>query len=144
MSDIVFTVAKGRIATYGSLPAADDSLVLVPIMSVGLVDDVTMATYTSLSALLAGASDEQVTIGRKTLTGVAVVTSGTQVNVNSDDTTWVAASGAPVGALVICYKPDGASLDSDIIPLGKFDFSITPAGTDITVKMPAGGFLRAV
>lgn len=143
MSDIVFTVAKGRIAHYASLPGATDSIIVVPIRSVGLVDDVTMAAYANLSVLLAATNDEQLTMGRKTVTGVTQAIVGSRVDITCDDFTWTAATGDTIGALVFCYKPDDASPDTDIIPLGKYDFFITPTGADLSVKIPAGGFLRA-
>lgn len=144
MSDLVFNVAKGRIVTYGSLPAASDSIIVVPLMSAGLADDATMRAYTSLSTLLAGSSDEQTLMGRQTCTNVTTSLVDSQQNVSCDDVTWTNATGNQIGALVFCYKPDAASGDTDIIPLSKYDFIITPIGNNITAKIPLGGFLRAV
>ena len=144
MSDLVFNVAKGRIVTFAGLPAANDSFIVVPLLTVGLVDDNTMRGYPTLAALLAASNDEQTTMSRKTCTNVQVVSSGMQQNVICDDVVWTAATGDSISALVFCYKPDTTSPDSDIIPLGKYDFTIVPNGNDITAKIPSGGFLRAV
>ena len=67
MADIVFNIAKGKVGYYASLPAASDALIVVPIEATGIVADATMADYDTLSDLLAGASNEQTTMGRKTV-----------------------------------------------------------------------------
>ena len=73
MADIVFNCAKGREAYYGSLPGTSDAIIAVPLEASGLVGDSTMVDYDTLAAVLAGASNEQTTMGRETLTGVTVI-----------------------------------------------------------------------
>lgn len=145
MSDLIFNVAKGSIASYARLPLANDSLIVVPIATAGIVDDNTMRDYTTLAALLAGASDEQTTLGRKTLANVTVTVdqANDRVDIDADDPVWTGATGGAISALVFCYKPDAASGDSDIVPLAKYDFVVTPNGGDITAQVPTAGFLRA-
>ena len=112
MADIVFNIAKGRIAQLATLPAANDAFVVVPLE----------------------ASNEQTTMGRKTATGVtATVTDASDtVTVSMDDVTWSTASGNAVGAIVVCYDPDTTTgSDADLVPLTKHDFSVTPDGSDI-------------
>lgn len=144
MANIVFNIVLGRLAHYASLPAANDGLVAVPIEATGIVTDATMRDYDDLAALLAGASNEQTTMGRKALSGVTVTVDDTndRVAVDSADITWTAATGSAVAALVICYDPDvSAGTDADIVPLAKLDFAITPDGSDVTATV--ADFFRA-
>lgn len=146
MADIVFNIAKGKAAYYSGLPAANDALIAVPIETTGIVSDATMRDYDTLSDLLAGASNEQTTMGRKTLASVAVTVDDTNDRTDADaaDITWTAATGNAISAVVICYDPDTTGgTDADLIPLVKLDAVVTPAGGDITVQFNAAGFYRA-
>lgn len=139
-------IAKGKVAYYASLPGASDALVAVPLEAAAIVTDATMARYDTLDAILTGNTNEQTTMGRKTLAAVTVNVNDTdnRVEVDADDITWTAASGNAVAALVICYVPDtGTSLDSDMVPLVKLDFAQTPAGSNITLVFPTNGFYWA-
>ncbi|WUI02094.1 hypothetical protein OHR68_09890 [Spirillospora sp. NBC_00431] len=144
MANIVFNIALGKVKYYAELPAANDALIVVPIETTGIVTDATMRDYDNLSLLLAGASNEQTTMGRKTLANVTVTVDDTndRVALDCDDVVWLAASGNAVSALVICYDPDTTGgTDSDIVPLSKHDFAITPDGSDVTATV--ADFLRA-
>ena len=144
MANIVFNQALGRVAYYGSLPATNDALIAVPIEATGIVSDATMRDYDDLSTLLAGASNEQTTMGRKTLASVTVTVDDTndRVAVDCADITWTAATGNAISALVICYDPDTTTgTDTDLIPLVKCDFAITPDGSDVTATV--NDFYRA-
>lgn len=146
MTDLVFNIAKGRAAHYGSLPAANDGLVAVPLEASGLEADAVLQDYDNLSVLLAGTSNEQATMGRKALASVTVAVddTGNAVTVDAADVTWTAATGNSVGALVICYDPDTTSgTDADLIPLVKLDMAVTPAGGDVTYQFNSAGFYRA-
>ncbi|MFF6985615.1 hypothetical protein [Streptomyces sp. NPDC010273] len=133
---LVFNVALGRIAAYADLPAANDSLILVPFASAGLPADTTMRDYATLAAVKAGAT-EQTNLGRKSLANVTVTVDqvNDRVALDADDVTWPASSGAPVGALLICYKPDTSSADTAIIPMTAHFVTFTPDGTDITLAI---------
>ena len=138
MGNIVFNRALGVTAYYASLPAANDALILVPLEATGLVADSTMRDYDDLATLLAGASNEQTTMGRKTLASVTVTVDDTndRVAIDAADITWTAATGNAISALVICYDPDTTTgTDSDLIPLSKHDFAITPDGSDVTATV---------
>ncbi|MBB1253063.1 hypothetical protein H3146_06725 [Streptomyces sp. OF3] len=144
MAHLTFNASLGRVAHLAALPAAADALIAVPLQASGLVADSTMRDYTTLAAILAGASAEQTTVGRKTLTGVTVTVNHTadRVEVDADDITWTAPTGDPVGAIVICYDPDtGGGIDADLIPLTKHDISWTPDGVDFTLQV--ADFYRA-
>jgi hypothetical protein len=147
MGNIVFNIAKGKVAYYCGLPAADDAIICVPIETTGIVADATMRDYDTLSDILAGASNEQTTMGRKTVTSVTVTVDDTndRTNCDSDDITWSAATGNAISALVICYDPDTTGgTDSDMVPIAKYDFVTTPNGSDITAKIGASGVVYSM
>lgn len=138
MANIVFNIALGRVAHYASLPATNDALILVPIEATGIVTDATMRDYDDLGTLLAGASNEQTAMGRKTLTSVTATVDDTndRVNIDAADVTWTAATGNAIAALVLCYDPDTTTgTDADLIPLAKYDFAISPDGSDVTATI---------
>lgn len=144
MANICFNIALGRLAHYASLPAANDALIMVPIETTGIVADSVMRDYDDLGALLAGASNEQTTMGRKTLTGVTATVDDTndRVNIDCADVTWTAATGNAISAVVICYDPDTTGgTDADLIPLTKHDVTMTPDGSDFTLTI--ADFARA-
>ncbi|MFE0647485.1 hypothetical protein ACFVZH_02690 [Streptomyces sp. NPDC059534] len=144
MANLVFNIALGKVASLAALPAANDGLVAVPLEAAGLVTDATMRDYDDLATLLAGASNEQTTMGRKTLTGVTVTVDDTndRVAVDCADITWTSATGNAVGAVVICYDPDTTTgTDADLIPLTKHDVTMTPDGSSYTLTV--SDFFRA-
>ena len=147
MADFVFNARKADFGYYCGLPGANDALIVVPLEATGLEADATLMDYDDLAALLAGTSNEQTTMGRKTITtGVTVTIDDTnnRVDVDMADVTWTAATGNALGGLLICYDPDTTSgTDSTILPLTKHDFSTTPAGGDITAQFAVSGFARA-
>lgn len=147
MADIVFNIAKGKIAYYAGLPAANDALIVVPIETTGIVSDATMRDYDTLSDLLAGASNEQTSnMTRKTLASVTVTVDDTndRVDVDAADPVWSAVTGNAISALVVCYDPDTTGgTDADLIPLVKLDCAMTPDGSDFTAQFAAAGFYRA-
>lgn len=145
MADIVFNVALGRVRYLASLPAANDALIAVPIETTGIVTDATMRDYDTLADLLAGASNEQTTMGRKTLANVTTTVNDTadRAEADADNITWPAAGGNPISAIVICYDPDTTTgTDADLIPLTKHDYVETPTGSDITASI--ADFWRSV
>ncbi|QQM45227.1 hypothetical protein [Streptomyces liliifuscus] len=145
MADITFNIALGKVASLAALTGgANDALIMVPLEATGLVADSVMRDYDTLSDLLAGASNEQATIGRKTLTGVTVNVNDTdnRIDLDADAVTWTAPTGNPVGALVICYDPDTTSgTDADLIPLTKHGITWTPDGNNFTLNI--ADFFRA-
>jgi len=145
MTDIILNIAKGRIAHYASLPGTNDALIAVPLEASGLVADSTMVDYDTLAAILAGASNEQTTVGRVTLTNVTVTVNDTddRVDIDADPIAYAApTASAAVGAFVICYDPDTtAGTDADLIPLGKYGVTWTPDGNAISFAV--ADFARA-
>ena len=144
MANLVFNVSLGRLAYYTSLPAANDALVMVPLESSGLETDAVLRDKTDLASLVAGTTNEQTTVGRKTLASVTVTVDNTndRVALDAADVTWTAPTGNAVGAVVICYDPDTTTgTDADLIPLTKHDLSWTPDGNNFTLTI--ADFARA-
>lgn len=145
MADLVFNIAKGRVAElYNRVKTNDPAasgLIIVPI-DAGATTDATLRDCATLAAVLAVVT-ERSTSGwaRKTLTdadlaALAVDNANDRMPVDIPDQTWTGPSAGAVTDLVICYKPDTAtSADSAIIPLTMHDFPITPDGTDVTVNV---------
>lgn len=146
MAATVCNIAKGKVAYYAGLPAANDAIIAIPLETAGIESDATLQDYDTVSALLAGASNEQSTMGRKTAASVTVTVDDTnnRVDVDCADITWTAATGNACSRLLFCYDPDTTGgTDADLIPLVIDDFVVTPAGGDITYQVAAAGFFRA-
>ncbi len=152
MSNFTFNVAKGKVNYFATLPAANDALIAVPLLTANLEGDETLKDKTTLAAILASSSDEQTTLGRVSLTGATVTTDNVN-NTNSADVadfTFTSAGGSPIAAIIICYVPDttaggltAGAYDSSVIPLTKHDFSAIPNGTDLPVQVSSFGFFVA-
>jgi hypothetical protein len=144
MGDIAFNISKAQVGYYATLPAANDALVAVVLEATGLEADSVLTDYDTLAAILAGANNEQTTMGRKTLTTVAATVDDTndRTDITADDLTWTGATGNATAAIVICYDPDTTTgTDADLIPLSKHDFVSTPSGGNLSFALSAG-FLR--
>lgn len=152
MANIVFNIAKGRIGEYYNRVKSNDptnaAFILVPIETSGLEADATLIDVDTLAALIAGTTNEQTTMGRKTLTDADLVAmpapddTNDRLDLSLPTTTWVAATGNAISKIAVCYDPDTtAGTDANIIPLTMFDFTATPSGTDI--QMTTGVFFRA-
>lgn len=145
MADFVFNIAKGKAAHYATLPAANDALIIVALETTGLEADATLKDYDTLSALLAGTTNEQTTVGRKT---IAIGSITPTLNDTSDlqsftiaNQTYTAPTGNAVGAFVVCYDPDTTTgTDADLIPLTKHDRAWTPDGNDATLSFTTSVF----
>lgn len=141
MTNFVFNVAKGRVAHYGTLPGIGDVLAVVPLQTAGMEADETMVKRTTLADVLT-ASQEQTTLGRKTLTNVSTQIDEITNNVSvvANEFIYANASGSPIAALLVCYIPDTSDPDDSVaIPLLKYDFSAIPNGNDIPVQFSTAG-----
>jgi hypothetical protein len=152
MANIVVNIAKGRVVEFYNRVKANDpansALILIPIETTGLEADSVLIDKADLAAFLVGATNEQTTMGRKTLTDVdlAALPAPDLVNDRYDislpTVTWAAATGNPISKILVCYDSDTtAGTDANIIPLTMFDFAQTPSGSDI--QMTGGPFFRA-
>ena len=151
MANITFNIAKGRIVEFynrvKSNDPANSAFIIIPIETAGLEADATLIDADSVAALLAGTTNEQTTMGRKTLTDADLAAlpapddTNDRYSLNLPNVTWTAASGNAISKLVVAYDSDTtAGTDSNIIPLTMFDFVVTPSGD---VQMTGGEFFRA-
>lgn len=152
MGNIVFNIAKGKVAAYydrvkGNDPA-NSALILIPIETTGLESDATLIDADTVMALLAGTTNQQATMGRKVLTDVelAAVPAPDDTNDRNDRdlpaTTWTGATGPAISKLVVAYDPDTTGgTDADLVPLTMFDAPATPDGNDLVLGL--GPFFRA-
>lgn len=152
MANIVFNIAKGRVVEYYNRvennDPANSAIILVPIETSGLESDATLIDADTLTAVLSGTTNEQTTMGRKTLTDTELAAlpapddTNDRYEVSLPTTTWTAATGNAISKILVCYDSDTtAGTDANIIPLTMFDFAVTPSGTDI--QMTGGVFFRA-
>lgn len=152
MSNIVFNIAKGKVAAYYDRVKSNDpstsALVLTPIETSGLEADSALIDSDTVADVVDGATNKQTTMGEKVLTdsdlaSIPAPDDGNDRNDRSLPTvTWTAASGNPISKILVSYRPDvGSPSDSTDIPLTLFDFAQTPSGADI--QMTTGVFFRA-
>lgn len=152
MANIVYNIAKGRVVEYYNRVESNDpaasALILVPLETTGLEADATLIDRDDLAAVLSGTTNEQATMGRKTLTDTELAAlpapddGNDRYDVSLPTVTWTAATGNAISKILVCYDSDtGAGTDSNIIPLCMFDFAVTPDGSDI--QMTTGVFFRA-
>jgi len=152
MANIVFNIAKGRVVEYynrvKSNDPANSALILVPVETSGLEADVVLVDKDDLAAFLSGTTNEQTTMGRKTLTDADLAAlpapddTNDRYDVSLPTVTWTAATGNAISKIAVFYDSDTTGgTDSSIIPLTMFDFVQTPSGADI--QMTTGVFFRA-
>lgn len=142
--DLVTNIGKGRHVYYAGVAQAGTGgavLTAVVLEAAGLETDDALQDYDTLAALLAGASNEQTTMGRKDLATVVVTVddTGNKASWTAADLVWADATGNATGKIVICYDPDGSNTDAAMIPLTLHDFVVTPDGTSITASVGANG-----
>ncbi len=152
MANIVFNIAKGRVVEYYNRVKSNDptnaALILVPVETSGLESDATLIDKDDLTAFLSGTTNEQTTMGRKTLTDsdLAALPAPDDTNdrydVSLPSVTWTAASGNAISKILVCYDSDTTGgTDANIIPLTMFDAVATPDGNDLVLN--TGVFFRA-
>lgn len=152
MANIVFNIAKGRVAELYARAENNDpansALVIIPIETAGLEADAVLVDADTVAAVLAGTTNEQLTMGRKILTDaeLAAVPAPDDVNDRNElslpTTTWAAAAGNPIAKLLVAYDPDTTGgTDATLVPLTMFDFVQNPSGAPI--EMTGGPFYQA-
>lgn len=152
MANIVFNISKGRVVEFYNRVESNDpaasALILIPIETAGLEADSALIDSDSLTEVLDGTTNEQTTMGRKTLTDVELAAlpapddTNDRYEVSLPTVTWTAATGNAISKIVVAYDADtGAGTDANIIPLTMFDAVATPSGNDI--QLTAGVFFRA-
>lgn len=153
----VFNIARGKIAYYASLPAANDALIVSLFKVAGQVADSAMRDYTTLAAVKAANTEADFTnYARKVITtGIVSPGQGSitpdntldQLAIDMADLAWAAAGGTTnnsLGRLVISYQPDTTvSNDALQVPLTFYDYVTTTDGTTRNVVINTGGFWRS-
>lgn len=135
------------------------ALILVVLASSGLEEDGILRDYDTLSAILAGTSNEVTNAGyaRITITdaGLAAYTVDDSLDQIvlplADQTTAAISSGDVWSKLLICYDSDTTGgTDANIVPVKAFDIrdpvtgvAITPSGGTITHSFPNGYHVSA-
>lgn len=144
MGDIVFNIAKGRVAEKVADSAANVGVVLLKVAE----SDATLKDYDTLAQILAGSNTEAdfTNYARKTgITGTPTVDdTNDRVDVDIPDQTWTSAGGAAnntLAKLIVYYQESAA--DSGRVPLTAHDFVVTTDGTDLTAQIASAGFYRA-
>lgn len=145
MADLVFNIAKGRVAElYNRVDTndpANSALIVVPVDR-GATTDATLRDLTTLSAVLAVVT-ERTTGGwnRKTLddTALAAMTADNtndRMPLDTADLTWTAVTAGAVTDLLFCYDNDTTTgTDANIVPLTCHTFAITPDGSDVVATV---------
>jgi hypothetical protein len=152
VANVVFNVAKGRVVEYynrvKSNDPANSALILIPIETSGLQADSVLIDLDTVSAVLAGATNEQTTMGRKTLTDAQLAAlpapddTNDRYEVSLPAVTWTAAAGNAISKILVAYDGDTTGGDdTNLIPLTMFDAVATPDGNDLVLN--AGTFFRA-
>lgn len=152
----MFNISKGRVIEYYSRVDSNDpansALIVVVLATSGLDSDAVLKDIDTLSAILAGSSNEvtNTNYARKTLTdadlgALAVDDTNDRFDADIPDQTWTAVgAGDGWSKLLVCYDNDTTGgTDANIVPLTAHDFVVTPNGSDITAQVNASGFFRA-
>jgi hypothetical protein len=145
MANIVFNIALGYVKRYAEqVGTGNAALILVPIETSGLEADSVLRDKDDLAAVLVGTTNEQTTMGRKTVTACTITVDDTNDRVALDfaDQTWTAPTGNAISKLLICFDADTTTgTDANIVPLTLHDLALTPDGNNFTVTV--ADFYRA-
>lgn len=151
MADIVFNIAKGRVAEFfnrvDSNDPANSAIIVIPLDR-GATTDATFRDLDTGAAVIAAAT-ERTTGGwnRKTLTdtdlaALAVDDTNDRMPATIPALVWTAVTAGAVTDLLFCYDSDTTGgTDTNLIPLTLNAFAITPDGSDVQAN--AGDIFRA-
>lgn len=150
MASKVTNISKGKWRYYAELPAAADSLIVVLFQNAVQSDD-TLDDHATLSAWTAANTEATFTnYARQTLAGVTISQNNTANEAKVTANTPIVfsnAGGAVNNSLtkaLVCYKPDTASTDAQIIPMSHLDLSVTTNGTNLNLNVHAEGLIKAI
>lgn len=158
MADFVFNVALGRgVEFYNNVDNnlfANSALIVLLLATTGLEADATLKDLDTVTALVAGTTNESTNTGyaRKVLTDTELSAwapddTNNRVDLDMSDQTWTGVANDGTGAIskfVVAYDSDTTGgTDANIVPWTCHDFSITPDGSDITAVIATAGFFRA-
>lgn len=155
MADLVFNIAKGRVAElYNRVdtndPAASELVVMI-LATAGIETDAVLRDKDTFADIVSGATNEVTNAGyaKKVLADADLVAfapddTNDRVDLDIPDQTWTGVgAGDGWNDLVVGYDPVGSQTMSDIVPMTLHDFVLTPDGSDITAQIAAAGFFRA-
>jgi hypothetical protein len=152
VSNDCFNICKGRaVELYNRVKSndpANSALILVPLETSGLETVAVLIDKDDLAAVLSGTTNEQTTMGRKTLTDSDLATfpapddTNDRYEVSLPTVTWTAATGNAISKILVCYDSDTTSgTDSNMLPVCMFDCAVTPDGSDL--QLTSGVYYRA-
>lgn len=152
MSSIVSNVAKGRVVELVSRVKLQDPLdsvlIVVPLEEDGIEPDEILRDRDTLAALLSGTTREQLVMGRRTITDAALTKTlkpdhaFSRFEAALPPVRWNQAAGNPIAKMAICYSPNIASNDAEVVPMVMLDVSIAPDGKN-GIELVGGVFFRA-
>ncbi len=150
MANFIFNIALGRFIQWymnvdGNSPA-NSAFIVGLIASTGVEADDTLNNADTVSALVAGATNEATNTGyaRKTLTDSDISAfspddTNNRADITFPDQTWTGVANDGTGAisdLFTAYDSDTtAGTDANIEPMSFHDFAVTPDGSDIVADI---------
>lgn len=156
MADLVFNIAKGRVAElYNRVDTndpANSALIIVVLAASGIETDTVLKRKDTLADVVSGTTNEvtNTNYARKVLTDADIVAFAPddvndRVDLDIPDQTWTAvAAGDGWSDMLVCYDSDTTGgTDANIVPLTMHDAVLTPDGSDLTIQIAAAGFFRA-
>lgn len=145
MGDFVFNIAKGAVAEKVRDGA---NLAIMILATSGIETDAALKDLTTVTALVAGTTNEVTNSGysRKTISNASVTltvdNTNDRVDVDIPDQTFSAIVAGDGWNDAVVYEDTGGA-DGSRVPLTQHDFVVTPDGTDITLQVASAGFYRA-
>ena len=156
MADLVFNIAKGRVAEFyfriDNNDPANSAFIILVLATAGIESDAVLRDVDTVTALVAGTTNEVTNSGyaRKTLTDADLTAfapddANDRVDLDIPDQTWTAvAAGDGFNDFVVAYDSDTTGgTDSNVVPCTLHDFVVVPDGSDLTAQIAAAGFFRA-
>lgn len=158
MANEIFNIAKGRfVELYNRVDTndpANSALIILLLATTGLESDATIRDLDTVSALVAGTTNEatNTNYARKVLTdsdisAFAPDDANDRTDIDIPDQTWTGLANDGTGAIakfIVAYDNDTTGGDdTNIVPISHHDFAITPDGSDVTAQIAAAGFARA-
>jgi hypothetical protein len=154
MADFVPNISKGHVAEWfrnvDQASPANSCLVLALLAATGYEGDSVMMDKVTFADMVSGATNEATNTGyyRKKLVSTDIaMPSPDNVNDRLDldipvDPVWGTGTTGPAndgtGGL------SGTTAANNMIPMGVYDYAITPGGAPITVQINPAGFIRVI
>jgi hypothetical protein len=143
LSSLINTYAKGRFVELCRLPLGTDSILVIPLKSLGSATDAILQDCANLAAVFtAGAVEADFTgYSRKVLSSpditVTFNTSSNNVTAAFASQVWSPAGGAnnnSIVKVVIAYRPAASTNDAGCLVLATEDFTGSTNGASFTIN----------